>query len=406
MAGIAAARQHSEPAKSRLWDRLNFPALCYTLLPLLLAVRHVNAPPDTRTYGPSHWFLDYHHGFMRRALVGQLLSHVKFISWRDIFLIEAVVLAAGVALTYLVFRSMLFGKIEERLLAAFLLAAPAFLPHMAAMGGELDNILYIVLLLACYLLSLYPNLFGLAGATLFTVLALAIHEAFVLMFYPLLLVMILDLLHRRKIKVFGVGVHLAIVGLCFLAILIYGKFHGPQADWVAHAQQRTDMPIESAVFIPLHNTFREQLAFVRQRYTHLLLGRVALTILLSIPYGVALWRLLLGSVKRQAYSVWLRRLILASFFIPLLLIPLGHDIMRWLAALCINMSLYVLFLYQVSRRDHRADNGEAWKALHAWAASPATISTFLYLLALGPWGLAGTHLFSNINSVLSRQPMH
>ncbi len=402
MAILRAESGNSPKEASQPVGRWSFPALCYALLPLLLVIRHVNAPPDKRTYGPSHWFLDYHHGFMRRALVGQLLSHIHFISWHQIFLIEAVVLACGVALTYLVFRSILFGTLEERLLGAFLLAAPAFLPHMAAMGGELDNILYVVVLLAAYTLIQLQNSAGLVLATLLVVVALAIHEAFLLMFYPLLLVLLLHLLHRRKISALGFSLHLAVIGACFLAILFHGRYHGPQAEWVAHAQQRTDMPIETAVMIPLNNTLREQVLFVRERYTHSLVGRVILSLLLSIPYGVALWRLLSGTLQRQRYTVTIRRLIIASFFIPLLLIPLGHDIMRWMAALCINISLYILLLHQESQRPTEPGN-EAKTALRSWARSPTITATFLYLLALGPWSLAGTHLFSNLHTLVSGQ---
>ena len=404
MTVVTATPGTSIPGTGSL-KRFSFPALGYALLPLLLVLRHVNAPPDLRTYGPSHWFLDYHHGFMRRALVGQLLSHVRFISWHQIFLIEAAVLACGVALTYVVFRSILFGSLSERFFGAFLLAAPAFLPHMAALGGELDNILYFVVVLAGVALMRFRNVFGLTLATLLTVVALAIHEAFLLMFYPLIFVFILHLLHRRKINLIGVSLHLVVVSICFVAILLHGSFHVSQAEWVAHAQQRTDMPIEVAVVIPLHNTLREQMAFVRERYTHSLVGRVMLTLVLSIPYAIALLRLLSGTLRRQRYHTLTGRLILVSFFVPVLLIPLGHDVMRWLSALCINMSLYVLFLYQ-AKEEPEEERLESRVALSSWAASPATTATFIYLLALGPWGLAGTHLFSNLNSLLGNPIIH
>jgi hypothetical protein len=251
--------------------------------------------------------------------------------------------------------------------------------------------------------------------TLCTALALAIHEAFLLMFYPLLLVLILDLLHRKKVTRAGVAIHGVVVGLCFAAILVYGKFHGAQADWIASAQQRTDMPIEEAVLIPLHNTLREQVAFVRQRYTHLLVSRVCLTLILSVPYGIALWRLLCRTFESRGSSLARSRWMTAIFFLPLCLAPLGHDIMRWLAALCIDMSLYVLLVHQ--ERNHRergnressfqiAPNHQETLALRDWSRSPATTATFLYLIALGPWGLAGTRLFSNLGSVLSGNPLH
>jgi hypothetical protein len=270
---------------------------------------------------------------------------------------------------------------------------------MALMGGEIDNILYIVLLLAYWLIIYVGHNLGLFLATLLIVAGLAMHEAFLLMFYPLIFVLIFHLLHRRRLTASGVGIHCAVVLLSFTAILAHGKFHGDQATWVAHAQQRTDMPIEGAVFIPLHNTLAEQLSFVRHRYTRSLIIRVLLTLALSLPYGIALWRLLVGTIQRQNYSALFRQIITATFFLPLCLIPLGHDVMRWIAALCINMSIYVLVIYQENKSD-TGQTAEAVRALRYWSDSPATASTFLYLLIIGPWGLAGTHLFSNITRVL------
>ena len=402
--GLTSTAPYQSPsAVTRLWRNTDFSALCYTLLPLLLALRYVNSPPDHRTYGPSFWFLNYQHGFMRRALVGQLFSHFSFISWRHIFVIEAVVLACGVALTYMAFRSLLFGSLDERKLCAFILAAPAFLPHMATMGGELDNFLYIVLVLACCVLTRLPNSLGLVATTFFTVLALTIHEGFLLMFYPLVFVILLHLLHRRKISTLAFGLHCAVVLSCFVGLSIYGGLHGAPADLVATAQQRTDMPIEPVVLITMRNTIRQQIAFVRPLYTASLVSQVSLTLLLSIPYFLILWKLLTGTIRRQSYGKTLNRLITATFFIPLCLLPLGHDIMRWLAALCINMSLYVLFLYQESRS--LDSEREATPAFRRWASSSQVAATFLYLLVLGPWGLFGNHLLNNIKGVLLNKPL-
>ena len=390
----------TETTTPTFWSRFNFPAIGYTLLPVLLCLRYVNSPPDPRTYGPSHWFLNYHHGFMRRALVGQLFASFPFLSWRSIYLIEAAVLLVLVVLTYLVFRSILFGTLDERRLAAFLLAAPAFLPHLAILGGEIDNFMYIPLLMSAWMLMRLRNHIGLLLVTLAVCVGLAIHEAFLLMFYPLLLALIIDLLHQRRLKAAAVAVHGAVVSLCFVVIIFFGKLHGERADWLHEAQGRTDMPIESTVFMALHNTLAEQVRFVIPRYTHLFLRGLLLTFILSIPYGIILWKLIRSSVRSRGYSVPMQRFVLLLFFAPLLLLPLGHDAMRWTAALCIDMSLYVLFIYQEDLAGPR--NLEARSSLSLWNSNPAIGATLVYLVALGPWALAGSHLMTNINNIFRR----
>ena len=386
---------------ARLWERRDFSASGYALLPILLAIRYVNAPPDMRTYGPSHWFLNYDHGFVRRALVGQAFAHFSYFSWHAVFLAEAAFLLCVVMLSYLVFRSILFGHTAERRLAAFLLAAPAFLPHMASMAGELDNFLYIALLIAAGSLMRLSNNFGLFIATIFSCVGLLMHEGFLLLFYPLILVLLVELLHRGCLKRWAVGVHLAAVGICFVGILVMSRRFGVDADWVAQAQQHTDMPIESVVYIALHNSLAEQVHFALGLYSRQLVERVLVCLVLSIPYGIALWRLLQAAVRRRGYSPALARIVVVSFFLPLLLLPLGHDAMRWTSALCINISLYVLFLYQSDQRASE-DPTPMQLALCRWTATASSTATFLYLLALGPWGLTGNSLFTNLNRVLMR----
>lgn len=377
-----------------MWRSWNFAALGYTLLPILLVLRYIDAPLDPRTYGPSHWFLNYHYGFLRRALVGQFFAHFTFLSWRNIFRIEVLVIAVAVAFTYVVFKSMLFGTLNERRFAAFLLAAPAFLPHMSYMAGEMDNFLYISLLLGAWALTRLPSYFGLLVATLFTCIGLAIHEGFLLMFYPLILALLVELVRRRALKPLWVGLHCFVVAAAFVSILRFGKLTVPQSELINEAQRRTDMPIESVVYLALHNSLSEQIHFAIGHYSYLLLRGIAFTLLLCIPYGLVLWQLLSSNVRSRGYSLVARRGVLLIFLVPLLLIPLGHDAMRWTAALCINVSLYALFMYQMDCRCDRI--AEAAAALKRWNANPAVGATFVYLVALGPWGLAGYHFFSNL----------
>lgn len=385
--------------ESSLDSLSKFEKLAYTLLPALLALRYLNAPPDSRTYGPSHWFLNYQHGFMRRSLVGQAFSHVHYLSWRSIFFVEAVVLICVVGLTYLVFRSLLLGDISERRLAAFLLAGPAFLPHMAFMGGELDSFLYVVLLLGAWGLIRLRNHAGLAIATVCTGIGLLIHEAFPVMFYPLLFALIVELVHRRRVKPLWAGLHLALIAACFLAIVKLSHVHGTAADWLTEAQLRTNMPLEPVVFTVLRNTFSAQVRFALGLYHPAMMCRLLITLVLSLPYGVVLWRLLHSTLSTRGYSQSVQRTVMVAFFLPLLLIPLGHDVLRWISALCINVSLYVLFLYIVDRDDPER-RGAARSALLLWSANSANMATLVYLVALGPWALTGNRLFTSLEQLV------
>jgi len=383
----------------REWD---FASLGFSLLPFFLCLTFLGSNLAGRTYGPSHWFATYRHGFLRRALVGELLSPFGFLSSRLILCIELGTFALACSLTALAFRRILFGSHPERRLAAFLLAAPAFLPHMAFMDGELDNFLYLAVLIAAVALFRFGNLAGLAIATVTVIVGLLIHEAFALMFYPLILALGADLVHRRRLKIQWFALHFALVLASFIAIIHFGKLPGTPGQWIDTAQQRTDMRIDGTVFLVLECSLREQLNFVRHLYTPKVIGSILLTLALSIPYAIVLWRLVRTACIYRGYSVAHARCLLLIFAAPIGLSLLGHDVMRWLSALCINVSLYLLLIYRSTPRTHGSGMPDLHKALTAWTNLPAYAATLLWVVALGPWGIAGNRLLSNIGSLLSR----
>jgi len=381
------------------WD---FAGLGFSLLPFFLCLTFLGNNIAARTYGPSHWFATYEHGFLRRALVGEVLSRFGYLSSRLILGIELSIFILACSLTALAFRRILFGSLAERRLAAFLLAAPAFLPHMAFMDGELDNFLYLAILVGAFALIRLGNLLGLAIATVTTVVGLLIHEAFALMFYPLILVLCADLVHRRRLGFQWVAAHFALVLSVFLAIIHFGRLPGDPGQWISAAQQRTDMRIDGTVFLVLECSLREQLNFVRHLYTPKVVGSILLTLALSIPYGIVLWRLVRTACIFRRYSIAHTRLLLVIFAAPLGLSLLGHDVMRWLSAMCINVSLYLLLIYRTTPPVDTSDTPDLHKALTAWTGLPVYAATLLYVLALGPWGIAGNRLLSNIGSLLNR----
>ena len=381
---------------ARIFSCLVYPGMAFSLLPILASLTLLGIQPGNRTYGPSHWFVTYQHGFLRRALIGQLLSRIHFLSLHAIFAIEAVIFLLAMMLTVLVFRPLLFGSLSERRFTAFLLASPAFLPHMAYMNGEMDNFLYIALLPGAFALVRLRNVLGLAIATTGVLVGLLIHEAFALMFYPLILVLALDLMYRRRLHFAWVAVHLAIVVAAFVGIIHFGKLSGSPAEWIAHAQQRTDMRIDKIVFQVLDSSLAEQLRFVSRLYRPKLIVTVLVTISLGIPYGIVLWRWLRTAFVICGYSRMQARWMLLIFAAPLTLSVVGHDVMRWVSALCINVSLYLLFLYQSEPIATHGKTANLRTALTAWTEGSTYAATLLYLLAVGPWGFSGNLLIGNL----------
>ncbi|MBV8629305.1 MAG: hypothetical protein JOZ83_00160, partial [Silvibacterium sp.] len=101
-------------ARREAWD---FAGLGLSLLPFFVCITLIGSGAPGRTYGPSHWFATYGHGFLRRALVGNVLSRVGFLSSRLILGIQLATVTLACLLTALAFRRIVFGGLAERRLA-------------------------------------------------------------------------------------------------------------------------------------------------------------------------------------------------------------------------------------------------------------------------------------------------
>lgn len=369
-----------------------------TSLPVLVSIAWFGSTLQ-RSYGPTHYFLNYQHGFLKRALLGELLLPLHFIGLRQILAIEIAIFSLLVAATYVVFRRMLFGRTEERALAAFLLAAPALLPHFAYLSGDLDSVLCIFTVLAVGAFLALPAGFALAASLMLSLAAILVHEGFVLLFYPVLLAIMIDRVRRRRLHAGLVVAQLAVVGIVFLAVLHYGKWTHPHPEYLAAAQQRTNLPLEGTVFLVLSSTLQQQLHFVAALYTPRLIAGILLSGLVSLPYFAMLVWLMQRGLAARGYSNGRRWAILLLLATPVLLCPLGHDAMRWIAAICVNVTLFVLYLYSAA-----TDDAAERHTLTAWTLTPLYGAMLGYALTLGAFGIASNRLVSHLGDLLSRHP--
>lgn len=335
-------------------------------------------------YGFALYFLDYRHGFVKRGLEGELLSGFSFLPRGSLLAIEYAYLAVAFALTYMVFRGMLFGTERDRRLAAALLSAPALLPHLGFMFEQPDVTLYI-LLLGCFALFVRarPELAAAASCMLCCVALLA-HEAFSLMFYPLILAILLHLCEQRRLPWATAVAHVLAVGVVFAAVMHWGALKISPDAMLREAQSRTNVGIQRQVYDVMASSLKQQRALVRQLYSPLVIRILAVTLVLSLPYFVLLGRLLNRAMCGAGFGGVQRVRTFALFALPLLLCALGHDTTRWIGAMCINATLFVLYLYMTETRD-----SPALLHLTDWASGPAYIPWLVYLIAIGPFGATG-----------------
>jgi hypothetical protein len=298
-----------------------------------------------------HLLVDYHFGFIKRALIGAVVS--LFTDKVPVWLVFA--LAGAVWLITLGLFIRLFQKtfgFDEKSLPLFLFtaASPFFFKNFMHTLGHFD--IYGCLLAIVLLLVPARSIAFVWLAALFSIVLILIHHIHLLMYVPTIAVIVV-LRHylvtgfdRTNVAV-GVIVALAF-GALFVAAQFWGTMPIPEAEFVSHLKDRmtdpsrTDLLSFSYIW---YQPLSKEISDTWGRMPSNILGVpvFALLIWLHAP----LWRYFADSVHALRED-WHRRLVVAA----LLGVSLGYLIMfaivfdysRWVSnwAVCMFLILHAM----------------------------------------------------------------
>jgi hypothetical protein len=99
-------------------------------------------------------------------------------------------------------------------------------------------------------------------------------------------------------------------------------------------------------------------------------------------------------MRDAGFSRAQRFVTVALFVSPLVLCALGHDTTRWMGAMCINATLFLLYLYMTE-----PPGGRLRQAIRDWAGGSSYVPWMVYLLAIGPFGATGLRLADQVISI-------
>jgi hypothetical protein len=298
-----------------------------------------------------HLLVDYHFGFLKRALIGALVA--LFTAKVPVWLVFALGGAAWLATSALfieLFRRT-FGFSERTTpLFVFMAGSPFFLKNFMHTLGHFD--IYGCALSICLLLVPARSILFVLLAALVSIVLILIHHIHILMYVPTIAVIVL-LRHYMVVgltpKNIATGLAALLgLGALFLAAQFYGTMPVPEAEFVSHLQtrmadpSRTDLLSFSYIWYqPLAKEIEDTWA----RMPSNLLGVpvFALLIWLHTP----LWRTMREQVCGLAHD-WHRRVVMAS----LAAVSLGYLIMflivfdysRWISnwAVCMFLILHAI----------------------------------------------------------------
>jgi hypothetical protein len=298
-----------------------------------------------------HLLVDYHFGFVKRALIGTIVS--LFTQGVPVWLVFALGGAVWV-LTALLFVKMFrrtFG-LNDAHMPLFVLTAgsPFFLKNFMYTLGHFD--IYGCLVAIILLLVPAQSISFVLLATFSSVVLILVHHIHILMYLPTIAVIVvirhyLPVGINRANLAIGVIATLAL-GALFIELQFWGTMPLPQADFVAYLKTRMADPARTDLLVFSYIWYQPLAKEIRDTWARMpsnLLGVpvYALLIWLHSP----LWRYFADSI-RALTDDFHRRIVIAGIIgvtaATLIMFAIVFDYARWISnwVVCLFLILHAV----------------------------------------------------------------
>ena len=298
-----------------------------------------------------HLLVDYHFGFIKRALIGALVS--LFVAEVPVWLVFAI--GGGVWLITLGLFVLLFRRtigLDDRQMPVFVLMAgsPFFFKNFMHTLGHFD--IYGCLFAIVLLLIPARSILFVAAAAAASLLLILIHQIHFLMYVPTIAVIVV-LRHyliggiTRQNAAAGIAA-VAVVGLLFLAVQFFGSMPVQADRFTDHLRGRMADPSRSDLLSFAYIWYQGLSQELRDTWARMpsnLLGIpvFALLIWLHMP----LWRYF-ADLVRALSDDYHRRVVVAALaavsFGYLIIFAVVFDYSRWISnwAVCMFLILHAV----------------------------------------------------------------
>lgn len=318
-------------------------------------VHKIQLPP----YVPYiHLLVDYHFGFIKRALIGAVVALFtdKVPVWL-VFALGGATWLVTLALFVRLFRKT-FGFTARTLpLFVFIAGSPFFLKNFMHTLGHFD--IYGCALALILLLMPAGSLLFVAIAALFSIILVLIHHIHLLMYVPTIIAIVV-IRHYLTYGTTRTNIAFGLVALlCVSALFFAAQFLGtmpiPEADFVAYLKTRMADPSRTDLLqfaYIWYQPLAKEISDTWGRLPHNILGVpvFALLIWLHIP----LWRFFANLVDALASDLH-RRLVIAALIgislAYLVMFAMVFDYSRWISnwAVCMFLMLHAVKMLPAAR---------------------------------------------------------
>lgn len=330
-------------------------------------------------WGATHWLLSIQEGFYSRAVIGSLtqallpnqygsLLFIDTMAWLIIVVLTTLMLLIG----YQYWR--LHHNYTSLLVVGVFLTSPGTIQYFTRTAGFLDQIGYVIIIIAVFLLpKLAPRLqWFLLGIAAF-ILTL-IHEGFLILIAPLLISVLLahhidsvySLRDVCKLISFSVISFLPATLLALLLLTAGRLDYGQEIfyETLQKMQSIADFTVNERALMIQFRSISDNVEYTKERLFNLdRIISVILAFFALLPSFIASFAVMIRSLytvnrsNKNIYTNCVRVMAIISCLTPLLLVFIGHDYPRWVAAAMTNLFLAGMIIDVQKNRDSILNKG-------------------------------------------------
>lgn len=309
-------------------------------------------------FSEMHWTVfTYEFGFIKRGLIGEILSIVFDKPGRGtVIALSSCVMAAAVsALSFLYLRP--YAHANKNNVPHIWLFGILALSHFSTIQftifdtGRFDQFGILFMTLSIVVIEHFKGLKVTAAIIILSALGILIHEAYFLMFFPLVFFYWVFRDEKKTDKLAALALIMALV----LYVGLYGnlKHTISRQDYLAHCASNYGPWISEQPVWILYTTTLQHIRVTTQNFglavfykAHAIWFIALLPSLLIVQKMIRLLYTTLAVTKDEGEHTGIIVLLFLSPFSPLILYFLGVDFGRWLSICVINVFVFLsIFLY-------------------------------------------------------------
>jgi hypothetical protein len=304
-----------------------------------------------------HLLVDYHFGFTKRALIGEIVSlfFAKVPVWL-VFALNGTVWLITAGLFVQLFRRT-FGFNNQNLpLFVFMAGSPFFLKNFMHTLGHFD-IYGCAFAIGLLLIPARSVLFVMLAA-LATMILILIHHIHLLMYGPTIAVIVVLRYYlvqglTRQNVIAGV-VAVACVGVLFIAAQFYGSMTVPKQEFVAYLESRLADPAKAYLLTFPFIWYQTLADEIRDTWAHMasnLLGVPVFAALIALH--APLWKYFADLIRSLSQAH--RRVVIAGLVMVglayLIMFAMVFDYSRWMSnwVVCLFLILHAVKMLPASQ---------------------------------------------------------